>query len=485
MGKLKLKAGWGRGLILKSYWIWGNRAGIILENRIIAIDDDQTFLKSIKRSLVTSGFKFITLESDPKKAASIFKDGQTFDVALIDVSMPGMIGLELLENIKNNSPETECIMVTGLDEAAAAVRAMKIGAYDYLVKPVERDDLILTINRALERKRLFNIADIGKGTHLTELLNEDAFKSIVSGSANVLKILKETELHAASDVPVLISGESGTGKELLARAVHAASPRATSVFTPVNMASLTGPLFDAEFFGHTKGAFTGAEKDRPGYLEYSNGGTLFLDEISNLPIELQGKLLRVLQDGDYLKLGTDTPRKTDVRFISATNEDLEKLIAKKLFRRDLYYRLKGGWLHLPALRQRKEDIPVLVNYFLNEFLGIDKNPGIEEEALSSLFNYDYPGNIRELKSIIKSAVNLAHGRKITKRFLPDTIQKQKPKTGPLCQPGTEPVVSLAQMERSYILKVYRQTGNNKSRTARLLGIALNTLRNKLNDYKIG
>jgi DNA-binding NtrC family response regulator len=455
-----------------------------LENRIIAIDDDQTFLKSIKRSLVTSGFKFITLESDPKKAASIFKDGQTFEIALIDVSMPGMLGLELLENIKNNSPDTECIMVTGLDEAAAAVRAMKIGAYDYLVKPVERDDLILTIKRALERKRLFNIADIGKGTRLPELLNEDAFKSIVTGSANVLKILKETELHAASDVPVLISGESGTGKELLARAVHAASPRAASVFTPVNMASLTGTLFDAEFFGHTKGAFTGAEKDRPGYLEYSNGGTLFLDEISNLPLELQGKLLRVLQDGEYLKLGTDTPRKTDVRFISATNEDLEKLMAKKLFRRDLYYRLKGGWLHLPALRQRKEDIPVLVNYFLNEFLGIDKNPGIEEEALSLLFNYDYPGNIRELKSIIKSAVNLAHGRKISKRFLPDTIQKQKPKTGPLCQPGTEPLVSLAQMEKSYILKVYRQTGKNKSQTARLLGIALNTLRKKLESYEV-
>jgi DNA-binding NtrC family response regulator len=455
-----------------------------LDDRIIAIDDDQTFLKTIKRSLVTSGFKVITLESDSKKADSLFKDGQAFDIALIDVSMPGMPGLELLENIKNNSPETECIMVTGLDEAAAAVRAMKMGAYDYLVKPVERDDLILTINRALERKRLFNIVDIGKGMHLPELLNEDAFKSIVTGSANVLKILKETELHAASDVPVLISGESGTGKELLARAVHAASPRAASVFTPVNMASLTGTLFDAEFFGHTKGAFTGAERDRPGYLEYSDGGTLFLDEISNLPIELQGKLLRVLQDGEYLKLGTDTPRKTDVRFISATNEDLEKLMAKKRFRKDLYYRLKGGWLHLPALRQRKEDIPVLVNYFLDAFLGIDKNPGIEEEALSLLFNYDYPGNIRELKSIIKSAVNLAHGRKISKRFLPDTIQKQKPETGPLCQPGTEPLVSLAQMEKSYILKVYRQTGNNKSQTARFLGIALNTLRKKLESYEV-
>ncbi len=396
-----------------------------MENRIIAIDDDQTFLKSIKRSLVTSGFKFITLEDDPKRAASMFREGQNFDIALIDVSMPGLEGLELLEEIKNNSPETECIMITGLDEAETAVRAMKIGAYDYMVKPVERDYLISTINRARERKRLFNIADIGKGTHSLKLLHEDAFKPIVTGSTNVLRILKEAELHAISDVPVLITGESGTGKELLAKAIHAASSRATSVFTPVNMASLTGTLFDAEFFGHTKGAFTGAEKERLGYLEYSNGGTLFLDEISTLPLELQGKLLRVLQDGEYLKLGTDTPRKTNARFISATNEDLEKLMAKKLFRRDLYYRLKGGWLHLPALRQRKEDIPALVNYFLNEFSGIDKNPGIDEEALSLLYHYEYPGNIRELKSITKSAANLSQGRKISKRFLPDTIRKQK------------------------------------------------------------
>ena len=453
-------------------------------NRIIAIDDDQTFLKSIKRSLVTSGFKSITLENDPKKAASIFEDGQTFDVALIDVSMPGMEGLELLERIKSNSPETECVMITGLDEASAAVRAIKIGAYDYLVKPVERDVLILTVKRALERKRLSDIADIGKGTHFPELLNKDAFKSIVTASAAVLKILKEAELHAASDVPVLITGESGTGKELLARAIHAASTRAASVFTPVNMASLTGTLFDAEFFGHTKGAFTGAEKDRPGYLEHSSSGTLFLDEISNLPIELQGKLLRVLQDGEYLKLGTDAPRKTDARFIAATNEDLEKLMAKKLFRRDLYFRLKGGWLHLPALKERKEDIPVLVSYFLDELLSAGRNAGIEEEALSLLCNYDYPGNIRELKSIIKSAVNLAQGRTISKSFLPDAIRKHKLEKSQVCRPGTEPVLSLAQMERSHILKVYRQTGKNKSQTARLLGIALNTLRNKLESYKI-
>lgn len=455
-----------------------------MENRIIAIDDDQTFLKSIQRALITSGFQSITLENDPAKAVSFFKAGQTFDVALIDVSMPGMDGLELLEKIKAGSPETECIMITGLDEATTAVSAMKKGAYDYLIKPVERDDLILAVKRALERKRLSNIADIGKGTRPLHLLHADAFKSIVSGSPNVIKILKEAELHAASDVPILITGESGTGKELLARAVHAASPRAKAVFTPVNMASLTGSLFDAEFFGHTKGAFTGAEKDRPGYLEHSDKGTLFLDEISNLPLELQGKLLRVLQDGEYIKLGTDIPRKTDIRFIAATNEDLDKLMAQKRFRKDLYYRLKGGWLHLPALRQRQEDTPLLVNHFLNQFLGPDQNAGIEKEALALLCNYDYPGNIRELRSIIESAVNLAQGKPISKTFLPDAIQKQKPKQKQELLPGTEPVVPLAQMEKSYILKVYYQTGQNKSQTARLLNIALNTLRTKLKSYGV-
>jgi two-component system response regulator AtoC len=455
-----------------------------LQNPIIAIDDDQTFLKSIRRTLITSGFTSVRLEPDPKKAVSVFKQGNPIDIALIDVSMPGMDGLELLEVIKNTSPETECIMITALDEAGTAVSAMKRGAYDYLVKPVEKDDLVLSINRALERKRLFNITDIGKGTRPPEILNGPAFKSIIFESADVLKILKEAELHAASDIPILITGESGTGKELLARSIHAASPRSKSVFTPVNMASLTASLFDAEFFGHTKGAFTGAEKDRTGYLEHSNKGTLFLDEISNLPMELQGKLLRVLQDGEYIKLGTDTPRNTDIRFIAATNEDLEKLMANRKFRKDLYYRLKGGWLHLPALRQRKQDIPLLTYHFLNEFLGKGINTGIEEDAMALLLTYNYPGNIRELKSIIKSAVNLAQGRKISKIFLPDNIQKQKPKTKPKHGPGTAPVVSLAQMEKSYILDVYHQTGNNKSQTARLLDIALNTLRKKLKIYGV-
>jgi DNA-binding NtrC family response regulator len=407
---------------------------------------------------------------------------KVFDFILCDLKMPEMDGLEFLDAASEYLQNTTVVMMSAFGTMDTALTAMKKGAYDYLVKPVEKDDLIASINRALERKRLFDIADIGKGTRLPELLHEHAFRSIISKSPNVLKTLKEAELHAASNVPILITGESGTGKELLARAVHGASSRAKSVFTPVNMASLTGALFDAEFFGHTKGAFTGAEKDRAGYLEHSNTGTLFLDEISNLPMELQGKLLRVLQDGEYIKLGTDTIRKTDVRVVAATNEDLDKLMAQKLFRRDLYFRLKGGWLHLPPLRERKEDIPVLANHFLNEFLGKDKIAGIEDGAMDQLLNYNYPGNIRELRSIIESSANLAQGRKISKTCLPINIQQQKSKKKQKYLPDADAVVPLAQMEKSYILNVYDQTGKNKSQTARLLDIALNTLRKKLKTY---
>ena len=291
-------------------------------------------------------------------------------------------------------------------------------------------------------------------------------------------------MHADSDVPLLITGESGTGKELLAWAIHAASPRSKYPLTPVNMASLTGSLFEAEFFGHTKGAFTGAQNDRTGYLEYTNRGTMFLDEIGNLPIELQGKLLRVLQDGEYLKLGTNVHQKADVRFIAATNEDLEKMMAKKVFRKDLYYRIRGGWLHLPPLRERKEDIPLLAGKFLQDYGSSAKNQNIEEETLCLLMEYEYPGNVRELRSIIQSAVNLAQGKPISSDFLPEHLRKRKSISKCLTQSVSEDISPLAQIEKSHIIRAYKLTGRNKSRTARLLGIGLNTLRRKLKLYRI-
>ncbi len=452
-----------------------------MKNRIIVIDDEPDFLDSIRRGLITSGFTDVKTETDPIKAAACFKNDESFDLALIDISMAGMDGVQLLKAIKNASPRTECVMLTAVDEARVAVECLRRGAYDYMVKPVSKEDLVSTINRALERKRLIDILDLTKRKSIPSLENARAFSPIITRSKTMRRILKEAELHAASDVPILITGETGTGKELLAGAIHAASPRAEFLYNPINMDSLAASLFDAEFFGHTKGAFTGAQKDRAGYLETTNKGTLFLDEIGNLPLELQGKLLRVLQDGEYIKVGTSTPRKTDVRFIAATNKDLEKMLAKKHFRKDLYYRLKGGWLHLPPLRERKDDIPLLITSFIEKFC----RPGgtsIEQEAMSLLLQYDYPGNIRELKSIIQAAVNLARGRPISTRFFPIHLHKRQTRTKDDRFAAPEKIVPLEERQKAYILNVYRRMDKNKSRTARVLGISLNTLRRKIASY---
>lgn len=450
-----------------------------MDNKILLIDDDGDFLEVMKKKLVRLGFENIQMMDDSNEAASVFEHGGFYDIAFIDMNMPGMNGMELLETLKALSPRTECIMMTAVNDARIAVECLNRGAYDYLVKPVPRENLAISLKRTIEKIRLLDILDIEKSETLPKLRNPKFFKPIVTRSKKMLKILKEAELHAASDVPVLITGESGTGKELLARAIHAASPRAKFPFTPVNMASLSPSLFEAEFFGHTKGAFTGAEKVRAGYLESTNKGTLFLDEIGDMPPELQGKLLRVLQDGEYFKLGTSNSRRADIRFIAATNADLEKMISKKEFRKDLYYRIRGGWLHLPPLRERHEDIPLLLDTFVRNFNGGCK---IDEGAVSELVRYEFPGNVRELVSIVQSSINLAQGKSIAKHCLPDHIRRGKPVRNIPVLTEPENVVPLAQVEKKHILKVYSQSGKNKSRTARLLGIGLNTLRRKLKSY---
>jgi two-component system response regulator AtoC len=460
-----------------------------MSDSIIIIDDEQDFLESVKRGLITSGFKNLTLETNPYKAAALFEGGNIFSLALIDVSMEGLDGLELLEVIKNTSPSTECIMVTALNEAKVAVECLRKGAYDYLVKPITRDELVSAVKRVLERKRLLDILEFGKRSTPPKLEHEEAFSPIVTASRKVRRLLKEAELHAASDVPILVTGESGTGKELLARAIHLVSPRDRFNFTAINMAALSGTLFDAEFFGHTKGAFTGAEVARTGHLEQTHKGSLFLDEIGNLPFELQGKLLRVLQDGEYLKLGSSTIHRADVRLIAATNADLHRLMAKGMFRKDLYYRLRGAWLHLPPLRERKEDIPLLIDEFLKELAGESGKIEIEDETITLLMNYDYPGNIRELKSAIASAVNLARGRPITSNVLPGYLRRRKStslrdfnlKDGPT---SIFPISPLREVEKNCILKVYEKTNRNKMQAAKILDIGLNTLRRKLKSYGV-
>ena len=255
-----------------------------MDLKLIIIDDDRDFLEIMGKRIRELGFGNMLLQDDPVQAAALFGTGQSFDLALIDMTMPEMNGLELLDQIKQYSPGTECIMITAVNEARTAVECLRKGAYDYLIKPVAHEDLALSVHRALEHRRLIHVLDIEKGKTPLGLKHKNAFKGIDTRSPIIKRILKEAELHAGSDVPVLITGESGTGKEVLAQAIHKASPRSANTFTPINMASLNGSLFDAEFFGHTRGALTGAEKARSGYLEKTHQGTLFLDEIGHLPL---------------------------------------------------------------------------------------------------------------------------------------------------------------------------------------------------------
>ena len=452
--------------------------------RIIIIDDDRDYLELVRKRLQTAGFISVDALDDSIGAAALFEAEEAFDLALIDVGMPELDGQGLLETIKKHSPGTECIMVTAVNDARTAVQCLRQGAYDYLVKPVSEDDLIFAVKRALERKRLLDILHVERSRRPPVFEHPAAFQGFVTRSTQVLRVLKEAELHAASDVPILITGESGTGKELLARAIHLASPRSRQLFLPVNMAALTGELFETEFFGHTKGAFTGAEKDRPGHIRHCDHGTLFMDEIGNLPLAMQGKLLRVLQDGDFTPVGSSAPQKADVRFVAATNEDIDQMVGSNRFRRDLYYRIRGSWLHLPPLKERCEDIPLLVEHFLNELGPSGDSLHPDDNALDALMAYAFPGNVRELKSIIQSAVNLSQGRRISLECLPEHLRRRKAPTGDRRPHFDGTALHLADVEKQHILNVYERMSRNKVRTARTLGVGLNTLRRKLKAYAV-
>lgn len=455
-----------------------------MSSRILLVDDDRDYMELLSGKLRSIGYNNLQLADSPLEAAEAFDRGELFDLALIDMTMPEMDGMSMLEHIKNTSPGTEVIMVTAINEARTAVECLKKGAYDYLVKPVAKDVLALTLPKALERKRLLDILDMEKRRAQPELINPEPFRPIITQHPAMCRILKEAELHAASNVPVLITGESGTGKELLARAIHNASTRVDHPFTPINMSSISPNLFEAEFFGHTKGAFTGADAARTGFLEHTHNGTLFLDEIGDLPMELQGKLLRVLQEGEFAKVGSTRRMRVDLRFIAATNEDLDRMMARKAFRKDLFYRIRGGWLHLPPLRGRVNDIPLLINSFLEKYEEYQRGPRMAPEALERLMDYNWPGNIRELKSTIQSAVNLAQGKRIEIQHLPEHIRSlpQRPKKKEAEVLSSNTIVPLAAVEKTHILKVYNQLNRNKSQTAKALGIGLNTLRRKLAAY---
>jgi two-component system response regulator AtoC len=453
-----------------------------MEHRIIVVDDEVDFLQSVRRGLLTAGFKHVVTQSDPVEALAAIERQRGFDLALLDITMPGMDGIELLTRAKRAVPDLEAIMVTARNEARLAVESLQIGAYDYLIKPVTLEDLVVSINRALEHKRLLQIIALDKEGTASELQNKAAFAGIMTQDPKMARILREAELHAASNVPMLITGESGTGKGELALAIHKASARASGPFTPINMASLPSELFEAEFYGHTAGAFTGATRERKGYVEQTHGGTLFLDEIGSLPLELQGKLLRVLQEGEFMKLGSSRHKSVDLRIVTATNARLEDLLRQGIFRKDLYYRLKGAWLHLPPLNQRPQDIPLLAGHFLSHCPFSGEPPFITSDAMELLMHYPFPGNIRELRSILQTAANLSQGAPISSAFFPEEVRQCGPRPLKGGVAGYGNVVPLAQWEKEYVVKIYERSGRNKTLTAKWLGIGVNTLRRKLSSY---
>jgi two-component system response regulator AtoC len=441
---------------------------------VLIVDDEITFLDSARRKLRMAGYVDVTTEADPVEALARL-DGQCFDVAFLDITMPGMNGLELLERLLERSPATRCVMVTAVDNIDSVMRATRLGAFDYLVKPLRPEQLVDALERALAYKRMVDLLELKQKELVERRLEEpEAFADILSADDRVLRLLHEAELHARSRVPVLVTGETGVGKELMALAIHRASPRRKGPFVPVNMLSLSASLFESEFFGHKKGSFTGAISDKEGYLDRARAGTLFLDEIGDLPFELQGKLLRILQEGEYCPVGDTRPRQADVRFIAATHQDLESAG----FRRDLYYRLRFAHIAIPPLRQRRDDIRLLAARFVEKSARPDAR--LSEEALEALVGHDWPGNVRELEGVIGAAANLAERGEILARHLNIPIRKRAAESA--SDPAT--MLPLAEVERRHILRVYEATGKNKTQTAKVLGISPQTLHRKLGAYRV-
>lgn len=445
---------------------------------VLIVDDEQAFLHSVVRKLRLDGYEDLTATAEPAEALRLAQE-RSFDVALLDITMPGMNGLELLEQVKERSPQTECIMVTALEEIPSVIRAVKLGAFDYLVKPLRPDQLLLSLERALERKRMLQVLLL-RGEEAVEatLDNPAAFADIVTCNESMLRLLREAELHSGSDIPVLITGETGVGKELLAASIHRASMRSKGPFVAVNMLSLSPSLFESEFFGHAKGSFTGANQDKQGYLSRARGGTLFLDEIGDLPLEIQGKLLRILQEREFTPVGRTRPERADTRFVAATNQNLEALVEQGTFRKDLYYRLRFACLDLPPLRQRKDDIRLLAAHFLQ---ATPCAAVLSEAAAVRLVEHDWPGNVRELKGVIEAACNLAAGRELQPEHL---NLPHNAASSPAADNAHGAIEALAEVERRHILNTYEALGNNKTHTARELGISLATLQRKLKAYGV-
>ncbi len=447
------------------------------KHSILLIDDDDSLRRVMEFSLVEAGYR-VAAAAGGVEGLGLFEK-ERFDAVITDVTMPGMSGMEVLVKVRERDQTVPVIMITAYGTIESAVEAMKQGAFDYITKPFNRDELRIILDKALKMRRLEK-----ENLELrAEVTDRYRFDSIIGSSGTISSLLDMAGRVAASEASVLITGESGTGKELLAKGIHYNSPRSEGVFVAVNSAAIPENLIESELFGHVKGAFTGASRDREGKFELANGGTLFLDEIGDLRIDLQAKILRALQERQVDRVGGTRPVPVDVRIIAATNKDIEREVREGRFREDLYYRLSVVTLHLPALRDRRDDIPLLAEHFLRKF-----NPGsvvrIAPDALSLLSGYGWPGNVRELENVVQRASVLKRGDAITAEDLPDKLKKEKMSVENIILNLPDEGVSLEDLEKNLILKALERHKGNQTRAAEFLGITRPTLIYRMEKYGI-
>ncbi len=447
---------------------------------ILIVDDEITYLELLKSLLLQEGFQNVLTEDNPKKVIDILRK-RHIDLIILDIYMPQMSGLELLEEIYLHYPYIPVIMVTAVDDIDIALQAIKLGAYEFITKPPDADRLVLTINRALDQKLLELERDTLRQAAVKGLKRRQLFGDIVTNSPVMLKVFELVEIFAPTKETVLISGETGTGKDLIARKIHELSPRKGQPFVAVNLASISSTLFESELFGHVKGSFTGATVQKEGFFEAANGGTIFLDEIGELPKELQGKLLRVIQYGEISKIGSPKPIKLDIRIIAASNKNLLEAVNRREFRADLYYRLNRGFIYLPPLRERGDDVIELAKYFLKIGNKIYKKHvfGFSNEVLDNLMRYDFPGNVRELENLILNAVAKSNDEEfISSLDIPSAKIKKEVRSG-----SKHELLSLEDAMTNYILSVYNHSGNNIQKAAAILQISERTLQRRLKNIR--
>jgi len=451
---------------------------------ILIVDDDEAELEAMSDALSVQGYKIIS-KSSGEEALNMMQE-QPFDVILTDLRMPDVDGMEILRAARGMDSHSQVIMITAYGSVDKAVEAMRAGAADFIEKPFKSlAELREKVRKAIEKQSLQreNINLQRQNVALQRQINEKfGFSNIMGNSRQMHEVFDQLKLVAPRKTNVLICGETGTGKDLIALAIHNNSPRKSKSFVPINCAAISSDLLASELFGHERGAFTGAIRQRQGAFELADGGTLLLDEVSEMSPEIQAKFLRVVEEQQFMRLGGMTPIKVDVRIISATNKDLSREVESGRFREDLYYRLKVVTINVPPLRERRSDIPLLVNAFLQEF-SKENNKNItqiDREAMDRLINYDWPGNVRELRNEIESMVVMSTSDRITLADLPANIRGAESSHQPssFIQAG----MSMEEIEREAIRKALEDTNGNRTRAAEILKIGLRTLHRKIQKY---